>query len=107
KSLVLWQLGAPMPHFRDARELYAAIAAGRVKPGDYLLVPRTDLVRGGAHGPLTLKPAPKPPFFQPVMKRSTKGGIFVFRVQPGAASLPAPATPTPPPAPWWLRFDTD
>ncbi|MDN5864978.1 MAG: hypothetical protein L0I62_07160 [Gammaproteobacteria bacterium] len=107
KSLVLWQLGAPMPYFRDARTLYAAIASGRIEPGAYVLVSETDLAKHGARGALTLKPAPAPPYFEYVMHISTKGGIRAYRVMPGAATLPAPPTPQPPPAPWWTRFDTD
>lgn len=107
RSLVLYQLGAPMPWFRDARALYRAVHDGRLKSGDYLLVPTSDLAAGGARGPYALDPAPAPPYFTHVMLLASKGGIEVYRVLPGAAQAPLPSTPTPPPTPWWARFDTD
>lgn len=107
RSLVLWQLGAPMPWFRDARALYAAIHSGRIEPGDYVLVATSDLPADGAHGPYAFLPAPAPPYFEPVIQLPTKGGIAVYRVLPGAAAAPVPTTPHTPPAPWWARFDTD
>jgi 4-amino-4-deoxy-L-arabinose transferase-like glycosyltransferase len=107
RSLVLWQLGAPMPWYRDARALYAALHAGKLQAGDYVLVSRTDLAAHGAHGGFALQPPPAPPYFEPVMKITSKGGIYVYRVLPGAAKRPTPNTPLPPPAPWWSRFDTD
>jgi 4-amino-4-deoxy-L-arabinose transferase-like glycosyltransferase len=106
KSLVLWQLGAPMPWLRDAQDLYAAIQTGKLKPGDYVLVSQTDLP-AKRPGPFRLAPAPAPPYFKRVMRLSTKGGILVYRVLPGARTAALPKTPTPPPAPWWSRFDTD
>jgi 4-amino-4-deoxy-L-arabinose transferase-like glycosyltransferase len=38
RSLSLYELGAPMAFVRSARELYAKIAAGEIRPGDYVLV---------------------------------------------------------------------
>ena len=107
RSLVLYQLGAPMPWFRDARQLYHAVHAGRLADGAYLLVPRTDLAEYGARGGSILSPAPAPPYFEHVMTLASKGGIEVYRVLPGAASAPVPPTPNPPPVPWWTEFDTD
>lgn len=107
KSLVLWQLGAPMPWFRDARALYSALHSGKLEAGDYVLVSRTDLAAHGSSSPFTLKPAPAPPYFRTIMTITSKGGIVVYRVMPGAGALPVPPTPQPPPAPWWSRFDTD
>lgn len=107
RSLVLWQMGAPMPWFRDARALYAAVHSGRLAAGDYVLAAVSDLPGDGAHGPYAFVPPPAPPYFEPVMKLPTKGGIAVYRVLPGAAAAPLPTTPQPPPAPWWARFDTD
>ncbi len=107
RSLVLWQMGAPMPWFRDARALYAAVHAGRLKPGDYVLVDVTDLAADGGRGPFVFRPAPAPPYFKFVMRLPFKEGLKVYRVLPGAAEAPVPATPQPPPAPWWARFDTD
>ncbi len=107
RSLVLWQLGAPMPWFRDARSLYAAIHSGRLVPGDYVLVAASDLPADGARGPYALNPAPAPPYLEPVMQLTTKGGIAVYRVLPGAAKAPVPTTPQSPPLPWWAQFDTD
>ncbi|MGH8225592.1 MAG: hypothetical protein ACRER1_05530, partial [Gammaproteobacteria bacterium] len=107
RSLVLWQVGAPMPWFRDARSLYAAIHDGHLKPGDYVLVATSDLPSDGARGPYALVPAPGSPYFAPVMRLSTKGGIAVYRVLPGAAAAAVPATPQTPPVPWWAQFDTD
>lgn len=105
RSLILWQLGAPMPWFRDARDLYTAVHDGQLKAGDYILVYRYSLQKHA--GPLALEPAPKPPYFRYVMTVESKGGIEVFRVMPEAASAPLPQTPTPPPQPWWAQFDTD
>ncbi len=105
RSLILWQLGAPMPWFRDARSLYAAIHDGRLKAGDYVLVYR-DSLRNHA-SPYALTPPPGPPYFRHVMTVDSKGGIDVFRVLPGAAAHPVPETPVPPPRPWWAQFDTD
>lgn len=107
RSLVLWQLGAPMPWFRDARALYQALHEGKLRPGDYLLVYRDDLPAHGARGPQRLDPQPAPPYFARVMTLASKGGIAVYRVLPGAAAAPVPATPAPPPVRWWERFDTD
>ncbi|HEX5313952.1 MAG TPA: hypothetical protein VFX38_03465, partial [Gammaproteobacteria bacterium] len=61
RSLVLYQLGAPMPWLRDARDVYRAVHSRRLAPGDYLLVPRDNLAAYGSHGPFTLTPAPAPP----------------------------------------------
>lgn len=107
RSLILYQLGAPMPWFSDARALYRAVHDKRLVPGDYLLVPGSDLAAGGAHGALALDPAPAPPYFEHVMTLASKGGIEVYRVLPAAASAPMPVTPVPPPPPWWAVFDTD
>ncbi|MGA7964481.1 MAG: hypothetical protein WCB49_01015 [Gammaproteobacteria bacterium] len=111
RSLILWQLHvygelhhAPMPWFRDARDVYQAVHDGRLRPGDYLLVYDDNLSQPG---PYALRPRPAPPYFKQVMTLSSKGGITVFRVMPGAAMAPLPTTPAPPPAPWWSRFDTD
>lgn len=104
RSLILWQLGAPMLWFRDARDVYQAIHDGRLRPGDYLLVYDDNLSQPG---PYALRPRPAPPYFKQVMTLSSKGGIKVFRVMPGAARAPLPATQAPPPVPWWSRFDTD
>lgn len=104
RSLILWQLGAPMPWFRDARAVYQAVHDGRLRSGDYLLVYDDNLSQSGAYA---LRPRPAPPYFQKVMTLSSKGGIQVFRVLPGAAAKPLPSTPAPLSAPWWSRFDTD
>ena len=105
RSLILWQLGAPMPWFRDAHALYAAVHDGRLRSGDYVLVYRDSLRKDA--GPYALKPAPRPPYFRYVMTVDSKGGIEVFRVLPGARKAPVPDTPPVPPRPWWARFDTD
>ncbi|MGH8273129.1 MAG: ArnT family glycosyltransferase [Gammaproteobacteria bacterium] len=107
RSLVLWQMGAPMSWFRDAHALYTAVHSGRLKPGDYVLVSDTDLPAKGAHDPFRLAPAPAPPYFEKVMKLPSKGGIVVYRVLPSARAAPVPTTPKPPPPPWWSQFDTD
>lgn len=107
RSLVLYQLGAPMSWFPDAHDLYRAVHDKRLAAGDYLLVPSSDLAVGGARGATALEPAPAPPYFEHVMTLSSKGGIEVYRVLPTAASAPVPATPAPPPTPWWAEFDTD
>ncbi len=107
RSLILWQLqlGAPMPWFRDARDLYTAVHDGHLKAGDYLLVYRDSLRKHA--GPFALEPAPRPPYFRHVMTVKSKGGIEVFRVMADAASAPVPQTPVAPPPPWWAQFDTD
>jgi len=107
RSLVLWQMGAPMLWFRDARAVYQAVHDGRLAAGDYLLVYDSDLPRPGHERGSALAPAPAPPYFARVMNLDTKGGIVVYRVLPGAAAAPLPPTPAPPPQRWWERFDTD
>jgi 4-amino-4-deoxy-L-arabinose transferase-like glycosyltransferase len=107
RSLILYQLGAPMPWFADARAVYAALHDGRLKPGDYLLVPSSDLAHADAHGALALEPVPAPPYFEHVTTLASKGGIEIYRVLPSAVSAPVPVTAVPPPTPWWAEFDTD
>lgn len=107
RALVLWQLGAPMPWYRDSRALYQAVTSGKLPAGSYLLVPRSDLGKYGARGPRTLTPAPKPPYFKYVMFLKSKGGFEVYRVLPSALKAPVPVTPNPPKQHWWNRFDTD
>ena len=104
RSLILWQLGAPMPWFRNARQVYTAVHDGKLRTGDYLLVYRDNLQQAG---PYALLPRPRPPYFRYVMLLASKGGIMVYRVLPGAAQAPMPKTSPPPPIPWWARFDTD
>lgn len=104
RSLILWQLGAPMPWFRSARGVYAAVHDGTLHAGDYLLVYRDSLDQAGPHA---LRPEPREPYFRHVMTLDSKGGIEVYRVLPGAERAPLPATPPPPSVPWWGRFDTD
>ncbi|MGH8427466.1 MAG: ArnT family glycosyltransferase [Gammaproteobacteria bacterium] len=107
RSLVLYQLGAPMPWLRDARATYTAVHSGQLVAGDYLLVPHENLAKYGARGSFTLNPPPAAPYFERIMTLTSKGGIEVYRVLPGAGDAPVPPTPTPPPVPWWAEFDTD
>ncbi len=107
RSLVLWQLGAPMPWFRDSRSLYGAIHSGKLRAGAYLLVPHSDLARYGARGTQILSPAPAPPYLRYITSLHSKGGFEVYRVLAGAKLAPLPKTPLPAPPRWWDRFDTD
>lgn len=107
RSLILYELGSPMPWFRSARELYTAIAEDKMRAGSYLLVYRSNLPQYGASGDRTLKPKPAPPYFKRVLYLQSKGGIEVYRLLPKASKLSLPATPVPPPHLWWERFDTD
>ncbi|HET8552592.1 MAG TPA: hypothetical protein VFM97_08980 [Gammaproteobacteria bacterium] len=108
RSMELYELGAPLPYVRSARALYRSVHAGRIKPGDYVLVNREYLPGGHSdNANRRLSPAPAPPYFERVKTFKAEGGLTLFRVMPGANRLPIPPTPEPPAHHWWDQFDTD
>lgn len=108
RAAMLYELGAPLPYVRSARALYGALHAGRIKPGDYLLVGRQYLPGGSAYDTHEkLAPVPAPPYFERVLSVRTGDRLVLYRALPGAGVLAKPATPPPPPRHWWDRFDTD
>ncbi len=107
RSMMLYELGAPLPYVRSARELYEKIHGGEIKPGDYVLVNRKYLPGRGAPKPLVLSPAPRPPFMDLVLTAKAEGRLDLYRILPGAEKVSIPATPSPPKHYWWEKFDTD
>ena len=108
RAMMLYELGAPMPYVRSSRELYAQIAAGKIRPGDYILVNEKYLPRPGqAPGATTFYPGPLPPYFEKLLSIDFNGTVDLYRVLPAAATMPLPATPEPLPLHWWDHFDTD
>jgi len=107
RSLMLWELGSPMPYVRSSRELYHEIHSGRIRPGDYILVKDKNLPAPGRPPSTTLMPAPGPPYLQQVLKTKAEKRVTLYRVLPGAARAPVPKTPPPPAWHWYDQFDTD
>lgn len=107
RPLWLWELGAPMGYVRSSRELYQQVRAGKIRPGDYVMVPDSLLPAPGRPAAQTLIPAPAPPYFKEVLKVRAERPVTLYRVLPGAASAPLPKTPEPPPLRWYDQFDTD
>lgn len=108
RAAMLYRFDAPLPYARSARALYRMVHSGRLRAGDYLLVNREYIANGRAtDGPQALRPRPAPPYFERVLRVDTEGGLVLYRVLPGAAALPVPKTPVPPPHHWWEQFDTD
>lgn len=98
----------PIPYVRSARELYAEIHTGKIRPGSYLLVYRSALPAGNR--PITaqtLDPAPNPKYFARILTIPAQGGLILYRLLPSVRQMPVPKTPRPPPWHWWDQFDTD
>lgn len=91
----------------SSRALYAELHDSQLRPGDYVLVSDRFLPGGGQSPSRTLLPAPVPPYLQRILSVKAETSMTLFRVLPGAAFLPVPATPQPPAYHWWNRFDTD
>lgn len=108
RAMMLYELGHPLPYFRSARDLYAALNGGMLQAGDYVLADQRYLLHGdGAPHGESLAPAPQAPYFETVLDLHQDQHLVLYRVLPGAASAPIPATPEPYPVRWWERFDTD
>jgi 4-amino-4-deoxy-L-arabinose transferase-like glycosyltransferase len=107
RPMTLYVLGAPMAYVRSSRELYAEIHAGKINPGDYILVDTKYLPGGGQPDDRSFLPVPQAPYFRQVLKVKAEDPMMLYRVLPRAAVLPMPATPAPPPFRWWQQFDTD
>lgn len=108
RSMTLYELGAPMDFVRSSRELYHRIGKGDIRAGDYLLADKRYLPRPSKTPKYPLTPAPAPPYFELVLSVKAEKDMNLYRVLPGAADLPVPDTPTPPPVHWRdKRFDTD
>ncbi len=107
RSMTLYVLGAPMPYVRSSRELYAEVHAGKIKPGDYILVDRKYLPPGGEPASMKFLPPPAVPYFAEVLQVNAENPMVLYRVLPAAASMPVPLTPAPAPWHWWEQFDTD
>ena len=108
RSMMIYELGYPLPYARSSRDLYSKLHNGDIRPGDYLLVARKFLPQPG-HTPdeNTLYPAPAAPYFELVLSLKMEGHLNLYRVLPGANEAPIPDTPTPSPVQWWEQFDTD
>ncbi|MGD8380461.1 MAG: hypothetical protein PVI56_12720 [Gammaproteobacteria bacterium] len=106
RSMTLYELGYPMPFVRTPRELYARVADGRIKAGDYLLTDR-DALDTALFNAQPLVPVPAPPRFEKIAEIDAEKPMVLYRVLPGAAALPPPPTAEPPELPWWAEFDTD
>lgn len=108
RANMLYEFGAPLAYAPSARALYEDLRTGRIEPGDYLLVNAEYLPGGDAYDTdQRLEPVPAPPYFEPVVSVQANGDMRLYRVLPGAARLPLPDTPSPPPRHWWDQFDTD
>ncbi|HEX5340326.1 MAG TPA: hypothetical protein VFX47_05550 [Gammaproteobacteria bacterium] len=107
RSMMLYELGSPMPYVRSSRVLYQEIHDGEIKPGDYVLVDVKYLPAGGEADDLKLLPAPVAPWFEKVMDVKAEDPMMLYRVLPSAVKQPLPQTPQPAPAQWWEQFDTD
>ncbi len=107
RSMTLYVLGAPMPYVRSSRELYKEIHAGKIKPGDYILVDMKYLSSGGEPAGMSLLPPPAAPYFAEVLQVNAENPMVLYRVLPAAASMPVPLTHAPAPWHWWEQFDTD
>lgn len=107
RAPMLYAFGAPLPYFRSAHDLYAAVAAGVILPGDDLLVNERYLRADGTSSPLDLSPVPGPPYFSEIARVEAGQALVLFRVLPGAGMWEVPNTPEPPPVQWWEKYDTD
>lgn len=107
RSMVLYELGGPMPYVRSSRELYAKVHDGEIKPGDYILMEDKYMPLGTEQDPQKWVPAPDPRYFELVMKVKAEDPMYLYRVKPAATSMQVPQTPGPAPLQWWEQFDTD
>ncbi len=108
RAMMLYELGHPLPYFRSARDLYTALNSGALQPGDYVLTDQRYIV-SAEEIPTgeSLVPTPQAPYLDLVLDLHQDQHLMLYRVLPGAASAPLPATPEPYPVRWWERFDTD
>ena len=109
RSQTLYQLGAPMPFVRSARELYAGIANGTYQAGDYVLV-RRDMAGSDSHAEHSTRliPFPNPEVFETVLETEAGKRMILLRIVPGADGIDPPDTPEPPVLNWRdAMFDTD
>lgn len=108
RAMMLYELGHPLPYFRSARDLYAALNSGGLQAGDYVLADQryvlspTETPNGES-----LVPTPQAPYLELVLDLHQDQHLALYRVLPTAANAPLPATPEPYPVRWWERFDTD
>jgi 4-amino-4-deoxy-L-arabinose transferase-like glycosyltransferase len=109
RSLTLYELGAPMPFLRSARELYRRIHDGEIVPGDYVLARKSDLGENAtADSSARLIPYPNDSYFEEVLVTEIEKSVVLIRVIPGAATAEIPPTPNPPTLFWRDEmFDTD
>ena len=107
RPMTLLVLGAPMDYVRSSRQLYAEIHAGRIRPGNYILVNTKYLPSGGTPDDMKFLPPPEAPYFEEILRVKAEDPMELYRVLPAAANMPLPATPTPAPIHWWQQFDTD
>jgi len=109
RSLTLYELGAPMPFVRSARELYAKISAGDISSGDYVLIGESSLGDDGSSDlSEQLVPYPHPQVFEVVLRTKVAKDVVLLRIRPGARSVPIPDTPVPRSVHWRDdMFDTD
>ena len=108
RAMMLYELGSPLPYFRSARDLYAALNSGALRSGDYVLADQR-YVLGANETPNgeSLVPIPQAPYLEKILDLHQDQHLMLYRVLPTAASAPVPATPEPYPVRWWERFDTD
>lgn len=109
RSLTLYELGAPMPFVRSARELYRRIHDREIVPGDYVLVRKSDLGENAAADlSARLVPYPNDSYFEEVLTTEIEKPVALIRVVQGAADADIPPTPDPPILFWRDEmFDTD
>ncbi|MDE2070718.1 MAG: hypothetical protein KGJ04_05595 [Gammaproteobacteria bacterium] len=107
RPMTLYVLGAPMDYVRSSRQLYLEIHAGRIRPGDYILVNIKYLPQGGSPDDMKFLPPPAVPYFEEVLRVKAEDPMVLYRVLPAAVTMRVPETPVPPPWHWWEQFDTD
>ena len=111
RAAMLYELGHPLRWLREPRSLYAALATGGMKPGDYLLLDSKHLPPpvGPGDAP-AFSPPPAPPYLIQILdlrEKAGKPGLLLYRVAPEAPVQIPPATAEPEPVQWWEKFDTD
>lgn len=108
RAMMLYELGHPLPYFRSARDLYAALNSGALQADDYVLADQRYVLRAtDTPNGESLVPTPQAPYLEMVLDLHQDQHVALYRVLPSAANAPLPATPEPYPVRWWERFDTD